>query len=111
MKEHNYFVYILTNKNRGLLYTGVTNNLSQRLTEHYLNSGNSKTFSGRYNCHFLLFFEQYKYVNEAIQREKEIKGWVRIEKEKLINIENAEWKFLNEEIMEWPPKDPSLRSG
>ncbi|MBI2270157.1 MAG: GIY-YIG nuclease family protein [Bacteroidetes bacterium] len=54
MKEHNYCVYILTNKNKKVLYTGVTNSLDQRLTEHYF--AKSSTFVGKYNCHYLLYY-------------------------------------------------------
>ncbi len=111
MKYHNYFTYIITNSKRTVIYTGMTNNLEQRLTEHYINGGNKKSFAGKYNCYYLIYFERFQYVNQAIAREKQIKGWIREKKIALINSENSEWKFLNEEIMEWPPTDPSLRSG
>ena len=111
MRQHNYFVYIVTNHEKIVLYTGVTNNLEQRLTEHYVNKGNDETFAGKYHCYYLLFFERYQYIDKAIAREKQIKGWLRKKKEALINEENSEWRFLNEDIMGWPPLDPSLRSG
>ena len=107
MKQHNYFVYIVTNYKKTVLYTGVTNNLEQRLTEHYVNRNNDNTFAGQYQCYYLLFFERYQYIDKAIAREKQIKGWLRKKKEELINEENPKWKFLNEDIMEWPPIDPS----
>jgi putative endonuclease len=104
VNEKLYSVYILTNKNRKVLYTGVTNNLPQRITEHYIDRTDKKTFCGKYNCHFLIYHESYRYVNDAIAREKEIKGWLRIKKDKLITDFNPEWKFLNEELLgEWPP--------
>lgn len=108
MKEHNYYVYILTNKNKKVLYTGVTNSLDQRLTEHYF--AKSSSFTGKYNCHYLLYYEHFQYINRAIEREKQIKGWLRKKKEELINSVNPEWRFLNEDVMRWPPKDSSLRS-
>ena len=111
MRTHNYFVYIITNKNKTVLYTGVTNDLEQRLTEHFLNNGKKETFAGKYNCCFLLFYERFQYIDKAIDREKEIKGWTRKKKEALILIGNPEWEFLNSKIMPWPPADPSLRSG
>lgn len=111
MKQHNYFVYIVTNHKKTVLYTGVTNNLEQRLTEHYINRGNKKTFAGQYHCYYLVFWERHKYIDRAIAREKQIKGWLRKKKEELINEENAGWKFLNEDVMEWPPLDASLRSA
>jgi putative endonuclease len=99
-----YCVYIVTNKRKTVLYTGVTNDLEQRIIEHYMDRTEQKTFAGKYNCHFLVFYEMYKYINDAIAREKEIKGWLRIKKEKLITDFNPEWKFLNEELLgEWPP--------
>ena len=105
VNEKIYNVYILTNKNKRVLYTGITNNLPQRLTEHYIDRIEKKTYTGKYNCHFLIFYETYQYVNDVIAREKEIKGWLRIKKINLITNFNPEWKFLNEELLgEWPPK-------
>jgi len=99
-----YSVYILTNYNKTVLYTGVTNNLEVRIIQHYMQAGNNKTFTGKYYVHFLLYYEDYKYVNEAIAREKEIKGWKRIKKQELIKTINPEFKFLNVELFEkWPP--------
>jgi putative endonuclease len=69
-----YSVYIVTNKNKTVLYTGMTNNLEQRIIEHYLDRIEKKTFTGKYNCHFLLFYESFENVTNAINREKEIKG-------------------------------------
>ena len=106
INETSYSVYILTNKRQTVFYTGVTNNLEQRLIEHYVDRLEQKTFAGKYNCHFLLFYESYKYVNDAIAREKEIKGCTREKKAKLISDFNPEWRFLNEKLLgEWPPKD------
>jgi putative endonuclease len=103
--EKLYYVYILTNKIKTVVYTGVTNNLQQRIVEHYIDRIEKKTFAGKYNCHFLVYYESHQYVNEAIAREKEIKGWVRIKKNMLISDFNTGWKFLNEELLgEWPPK-------
>ncbi|MBK7308004.1 MAG: GIY-YIG nuclease family protein [Chitinophagaceae bacterium] len=97
---HNYYVYIVTNKNKTVLYTGITNDLYRRLQEHKENSipFGHPSFAGRYNSYFLLYYERFQQVQEAIAREKEIKGWRREKKELLINSINSEWKFLNEEI-------------
>ena len=98
---HNYFVYITTNKNKTVLYTGVTNDLKGRLWEHKEGTRTGKrTFAGKYNCYHLIFFEMYDHIEHAIDREKQIKGWKGIKKENLINNFNTEWKFLNEEIDE-----------
>ena len=97
---HNYFIYILTNKNKTVLYTGVTNDLARRLYEHEQNSipFRHRSFAGQYNAYFLLYYERFEFIEHAIAREKEIKGWRRSKKEALINSMNAEWKFLNDEI-------------
>ena len=108
--KEQYCVYITTNYNRTVLYIGVTNNIVQRIKEHYLNRGNPKTFAGKYHCYYLVYFEVGNYIDRAIAREKELKGWLRKKKEALIVSENPKWRFLNDDIMEWPPKDVSLRS-
>lgn len=112
MKVHNYFVYILANPARSTLYIGVTNNLEQRLFEHYLNRGDERTFAGKYHCYNLLYYEQYKYVDRAIAREKELKGWTRDRKLALIKAENPDLKFLNEVVCyKWPPDEEVLSRG
>ncbi|MBA3705131.1 MAG: GIY-YIG nuclease family protein [Bacteroidetes bacterium] len=96
---HNYFVYITTNKSKKILYTGVTNNLKDRLWLHEEDSKTHKLhFTGKYNCFYLVYWERFQYIEHAIKREKQIKGWTRIKKEKLITEFNPEWKFLNDEI-------------
>ncbi|WP_340199352.1 GIY-YIG nuclease family protein [Ascidiimonas sp. W6] len=93
------FVYIVTNKNKTVLYTGVTNNLSRRLEEHYKYSEHgSKSFTGRYNCYYLLYYEAFEGMEEAIKREKEIKKWRRDKKIRLIESINPQWEFLNNTI-------------
>ena len=108
-RQHNYFVYMITNPSKKVQYTGMTNNLPQRLTEHYLNKGKPMTFAGRYYCYRLVWWEHYQNVDEAIKREKQIKGWARKKKEALIEAENTKWKILNRNIMDWPPKQGSSR--
>ncbi len=101
-----YYVYILTNYSKSVYYTGVTNNLEQRIIEHYLRRGNTISFTGRYHAYYLLYYECCNYINNSIAREKEIKGWKRIKKEKLIKEFNPTLKFLNEELFgQWPPKE------
>jgi len=74
-----YTVYILTNFKKTVLYIDVTNNLEQRLIEHYLEKDNSlsNAFTSTYNVFYLVYYENYDYVNDAIAREKEIKKWRR----------------------------------
>ena len=100
-----YSVYIVTNHSKKILYTGVTNDLPQRLIEHWMNRGQSKTFAGKYYCFYLVYYEDFHYVTDAIAREKEIKGWIRKKKEELIHHMNPDWNFLNSSLCdEWPPK-------
>ena len=93
---HNYFVYIMTNKHKNVVYTGVTNDLERRVYEH--ETGEYKGFTKKYNCHFLVYYEHFTNINDAIDREKEIKKWRREKKDNLIISFNPEWNFLNKTI-------------
>ena len=93
---HAYYVYIITNKNRNTLYTGITSNIQRRLLQHYQDSvGSKRTFAGRYNCYYLIYVESFENIDEAILREKEIKAWRREKKDRLIEKFNPSWVFLN----------------
>ena len=92
---YNFYVYILTNKNKTVLYTGVTNNLKRRLQEHK-EKINPKSFTAQYNVEFLLYYEHFTWIQLAIAREKEIKDLKRNKKEMLINTINPDWNFLND---------------
>jgi putative endonuclease len=108
--KHQYCVYIVTNPERAVLYTGVTNNLSQRLIEHWLNRGNPATFAGKYYCYNLIYFEEFRYIYNAIAREKEIKGWGKEKKLILISTKNPDCFFLNAQVCGgWPPKKAWMR--
>lgn len=94
-----YYVYITTNLPKKVLYTSVTNDLKRRLREHREDTLNDKKhFAGKYNVHHLLYWESFGSITEAIQREKEIKGWVRQKKLELIKNMNPDLIFLNERI-------------
>ena len=95
---HQYFVYIVTNKNKTTLYTGVTNDLYTRLQQHLEETSSNKTFAGRYLCVYLIYWERHHSIHHAIEREKEIKGWRRAKKEVLIASMNPNWVFLNEQV-------------
>ncbi|MET3978531.1 putative endonuclease [Mucilaginibacter sp. UYP25] len=103
MRQHNYYTYILTNYTKKVLYTGVTNDIEKRLYEHYFGVDQGSSFTSKYKCFYLVWYERHQYVNHAIEREKEIKGWTRAKKINLIEQENPNWTFLNNNIMEWPP--------
>ncbi|MFS4494145.1 GIY-YIG nuclease family protein [Maribacter sp. 2308TA10-17] len=88
-----YYIYIVTNKNHTVLYVGMTNNLKLRLEQHQ--SKNNKGFTKKYSTYKLVYFEKTQYVNNAIKREKLIKGWRRQWKENLINDMNPDWEDLS----------------
>ncbi|HKK45949.1 MAG TPA: GIY-YIG nuclease family protein [Balneolaceae bacterium] len=90
-----FYTYITTNPGRTTLYVGMTNNLTERIKEHYEKRGAPQTFAGRYYCYKLIYYEGYKTALQAIEREKEIKKWRREKKEMLINAVNPHWNFLN----------------
>ncbi len=98
-------VYILTNFKKTTLYIGVTNDLGQRLIEHYLSRGKKSSFAGRYHCYYLLYYENHESPMAAIEREKELKKWRREKKEQLIDTFNPKRLFLNSDITPWPPEN------
>ncbi len=71
---NNYYVYTLTNYNKTDLYTGVTNDLERRLNEHKTGL-NKDSFTSKYKCYYLLYFDNFEPIEQAIDREKQIKGW------------------------------------
>jgi putative endonuclease len=100
----NYFTYITTNPARTVLYVGMTNDVEQRIIEHFLNRGDKKTFAGRYYCYNLIYYERFDRPDYAIDREKELKAMSRKQKEELIATINLHWDFWNSKIMDWPPQ-------
>lgn len=73
---HNYFIYITTNLNKTILYTGVTNDLLSRIHQHKDDvKQNNKSIAAKFNCTHLIYYEHFDYIQDAIDREKQIKGW------------------------------------
>jgi putative endonuclease len=93
MKIHQYYVYILTNSVNTVLYVGVTNDLVNRVLEHKkkINAG----FTSKYNCNKLVYFEEYQWIDDAIAREKQLKGGSRQRKVDLVIIDNPSWNDLS----------------
>jgi putative endonuclease len=120
MREHDYLVYILTNKRCSTLYIGVTNNIARRLHQHRF--GEVKGFSKRYRLSRLVWLEHFRNVNDAIACEKKLKGWRRSRKIALIERTNPRWLDLSDEWEQQPKfyerlwateemiRDSSLRS-
>ncbi|KLT67842.1 GIY-YIG nuclease family protein [Flavobacterium sp. ABG] len=93
---HTYYVYIITNKHRSTFYIGVTKNLKLRLYQHKENIEiKKKTFASKYNIEFLVYYEKFVWIQEAILREKELKKWNRDKKLALIKKQNPLFDFLN----------------
>ena len=86
-----YFVYILASK-RFVLYIGVTNDLQRRIYEH--KHGIFPGFTKKYNVDRLLYYEQFSEIEQAIAREKQLKGWNREKKLNLIKTMNPELKEI-----------------
>ena len=93
-----YYVYMLTNKNNNVLYTGVTYNLKRRLYEHKNKFVDG--FTKKYNVDKLVYYEITNDVNSALAREKQIKGWTRAKKNALVESKNSQWCDLTESIMQ-----------
>ena len=86
----------MSNKNRSVLYIGVTNDLYRRCLEH--RDGVIDGFTKKYKCHDLVYYEEYSLIEDAITREKELKGWKREKKDKLISTVNPLKLDLAEEL-------------
>ena len=88
-----YYVYISNNFKNTVLYTGVTDNINRRIFEHK-SKLHPQSFTARYNIKKLVYVETTQYVNSAIQREKQIKGYTRAKKIELIESMNPDWVDL-----------------
>ncbi len=94
----NYFVYIMTNAHKTVVYVGVTNDLPRRVYEHK-NHLDKSSFTAKYNLETLVYYEEVSDPYHAIEREKQIKGWNRKRKEKLIESRNPKWEDLYQKIL------------
>ena len=99
LMEKTSYVYIMSSASRRALYTGITVHLNKRVFEHKNNL--IEGFTSKYKCHRLVYFETFHNVVDAIAREKEIKGWRREKKNKLVESLNPEWKDL---AKDWYPE-------
>ena len=88
-----YYTYIMSSCNNSTLYIGVTNDLERRVAEH--KSGSGSVFTRKYHCHKLVYFETFSDIDQAIAREKQLKGWKRERKDALINSVNKERQDLS----------------
>ena len=88
-----WYVYIMANKRDGVIYIGVTNNLDERVKEHRLKIF-PKSFTAKYNCDKLIYFEKFENGADAVKREKRFKKWKRDWKIELIEEMNPTWTDL-----------------
>jgi len=91
-----HWVYIMTNRHKNVLYIGVTNNLKRRVVEH--ENGLDNGFSKKYNCEYLIYYEEFKSINLAIKREKALKVGRRSKKDDLVTSINPHLNFLNDKV-------------
>ena len=103
MKKKGY-IYFVTNKSNKVLYVGVTNSLVRRASEHGEHRGSS--FTVKYNCTKLVYFEVFPDIELAIQREKQLKHFKREWKDQLVNVVNPTWRNLAEELIDDPDEMP-----
>ena len=108
MASHRTFiaVYIMTDRHRGTLYTGMTSRLWFRVWQH--RNGELEGFTKRYGLKRLVWYERRALVTEAIQREKSIKRWPREWKINLIERDNPHWDDLYDQRMNWTPVPPQF---
>jgi putative endonuclease len=92
-----YFVYIMTNKHHTVLYTGMTGSIIERGWQHKKKLVDG--FTNKYNATKIVYFESFETVNQAIHREKQIKGWTRKKKEALISWINPNWDDVYDEVL------------
>ena len=92
-----YYIYMLSNWNNKFLYIGVTNDLIRRMYEH--KNKIIKGFTSKYNVDKLVYFEEYNEPKYAIAREKQLKGWKREKKNRLIESVNPEWSDLSDKLI------------
>jgi len=92
MRQYRFYVYIMANKKDGTLYIGFTNNIERRVLEH--KQGVNEGFTRKYRIKKLVYFEEHKYVRNALTREYQMKKWLRKWKIELIEQDNPEWKDL-----------------
>ena len=97
-RPHDYYVYILTNLNKTVLYIGVTNSLVRRISQHQ--RGAVAGFARDYHVTQLIYYEHFREVRDALARESQLKKWSRVKKETLIARMNPGWRNLNDELDE-----------
>ncbi len=94
--EYHFYTYIVASES-GVLYIGMTNDLRRRISEH--KEWKIEWFSKKYDCKKLIYYEHTPYIYNAIEREKELKWWIRKKKVDLINTINPEWREIYDDLI------------
>ncbi len=102
--ERKGYIYFMTNKNNNVLYVGVTNSLVRRIAEHH--EGRGSSFTKKYNCYKLVYFERFQDIEQAIAREKQLKHFKREWKNNLVQGVNPNWIDLAKSIISDPEGMP-----
>lgn len=96
-KNDQYYVYILSNQRNGTLYIGVTNSLFRRTLQHRIKE-DPNSFTAKYRINMLVYYEIYRFINDAIKREKQLKKWNRDWKIRIIEEKNPCWRDLFDDM-------------
>lgn len=109
MSRHPHYIVYILGSIAGTLYVGITSNLAARIRQH--RNGTFGGFTAKYDVNRLLYYEIYEHVTDAIQREKQLKGWRREKKIVLIEKKNPQWKDLSREWDELRVRAKSLATS
>jgi putative endonuclease len=104
-----FYVYMMTNRSRVVLYTGITNSLMRRVSQHQ--NAETKGFTKTYNVNLLVYYERFNDPRDAIAREKEIKGWRRAKKNALVETLNPNWADLSPTLFQHAPSHSERSEG
>ena len=95
-RDYSFWIYIVTNRNHSVLYIGVTNSLSRRSWQH--REGTGAAFPAANRCTKLIYYEHYRDIRAAIERETQLKKWSRAKKVELINRLNPRWMDIGDQV-------------
>ena len=97
MKQYAFWFYIMTNVSNRVLYAGVTNDIFRRVQEHRTSKGSD--FTSKYKVNKLVYVEKFQYIDQAIEKETQVKTWQRVWKIEMIEKLNPEWQDLTSTLL------------
>jgi putative endonuclease len=98
LRDYDFWIYIVTNRNHSVLYIGGKNSVSRRTWQH--REGTGANFPALYQCKKLIYYEHYRDIRDAIARESQLKKWSRAKKVTLINRMNPSWLDLGADVLQ-----------